>query len=107
MAIRKCGKRRHFPDKPNESADARKPIHLDEALLDQPSLALGAASREVMRVAERVEAMLRDTLLTFTDTDDIRRTVIRNLDNEVDALQEAIKLYLTRLTRQPLRADWL
>lgn len=27
---------------------------------------------------------------------------IRKLDDEVDALQEAIKLYLTRLTRQPL-----
>lgn len=93
---------RILPDRADEGTVSSRPIHLDDALLTQPALALGAASREVMRVAERVEAMLSDTILTFSDGDDRRRLVIRKLDDEVDELQEAIKLYLTRLTRQPL-----
>lgn len=93
---------RWLPDDANNDAHVNRPLHLDEDLLDQPALALGAASREVMRLAERVESMLSDTILTFSDTDDKRRLDIRKRDDEVDDLQEAIKLYLTRLTRQPL-----
>lgn len=96
---------RLMPDDPTREAGISRPLHLDESLLDQPALALGAASREVMRVAERVEAMLADAIHTFSDNDDKRRMAIRKLDDEVDALQEAIKLYLTRLTRQPLSEE--
>ena len=93
---------RAIPDDPAEDAAVVRPLHLDDALLDQPHLALGAASREVMRLAERVETMLEDTIHTFTDTDDRRRLAIKKIDNEVDALQEAIKLYLTSLSRHGL-----
>ena len=93
---------RFIPDDPVAEIDTARPLHLDEALLDNPTLALGAAAREVMRLAERVEAMLEETIHTFTDTDDRRRSAIKKIDNEVDSLQEAIKLYLTRLTRQDL-----
>jgi phosphate:Na+ symporter len=77
--------------------------HLDEALLTTPHLALGAASREVLRLAERVEIMLGETMLTFNEADGVRLGAIRKLDDEVDDFQDAIKLYLTRLTRQPLQ----
>ena len=91
-----------MPETATDEGAGSRPLHLDEALLDQPQLALGAASREVMRLAERVEAMLEATIHTFSDGDDRRRLAIKKIDDEVDALQEAIKLYLTRLTRQPL-----
>jgi phosphate:Na+ symporter len=55
-----------------------------------------------MRLADTVELMLQETILTFRDGDESRRVHISRLDDEVDRLQEAIKLYLTRLTRQPL-----
>lgn len=90
----------HLPDRPDENQAASRPVHLDDSLIESPHLALGAASREVIRLAERVETMLRETILTFQDSDDRRRTMIHSLDDEVDSLQEAIKLYLTRLTRQ-------
>lgn len=96
---------RYLPEDESREAGLSRPIHLDEVLLDQPALALGAAAREVMRLAERVEAMLSDTIHTFSDNDDKRRIAIRKVDDEVDALQEAIKLYLTRLTRQPLSEE--
>lgn len=76
--------------------------HLDDDLLETPQLALGAASREVLRLAERVETMLGETMLTFSESDGVRLAAIRKLDDEVDDFQDAIKLYLTRLTRQPL-----
>lgn len=91
---------RYLPDRPDEAQAASRPVHLDDSLIETPNLALGAASREVIRLAERVEAMLRETILTFQDIDDTRRNAIHSLDDEVDSLQEAIKLYLTRLTRQ-------
>jgi phosphate:Na+ symporter len=49
-----------------------------------------------------VEIMLRETLLAFEGSDGQRRQDIKALDNEVDRRQEEVKLYLTRLTRQPL-----
>ena len=91
-----------FPDDPSQEAKTSDPLHLDENLLDQPQLALGAASREVMRLAERVEIMLAEVIYTFSDTDEHRQINIKKLDDDVDALQESIKLYLTRLTRHAL-----
>ena len=79
--------------------------HLDEDLLDRPALALGSASRELMRLADFVEIMLRETILAFGEGGERRRLQIKDLDDTVDRLQEAIKLYLTRLTRQPLSED--
>ena len=77
-------------------------VHLDENLLDRPQVAIAAAGREVMRMADQVEIMLRETILAFKGDSDARRQDIKALDNEVDRLQEEVKLYLTKLTRQPL-----
>jgi phosphate:Na+ symporter len=75
---------------------------LDEAEFERPSVALVAASREVIRLAELVEIMLTEAIVTFEETDDARRRQISQLDSRVDDLQESIKLYLTRLTRTSL-----
>lgn len=68
-------------------------------------MALVAASREVIRLAELVEIMLRESIITFEENDDSRRKQIGQLDSQVDQLQENIKLYLTKLTRTPLDKD--
>jgi phosphate:Na+ symporter len=80
----------------------RKLGHLDEQAFDRPAIALSGASREVLNLADRVEIMLREAILPFEETDGRRREEIKQLDQSVDALQEEIKLYLTRLTRRPL-----
>jgi phosphate:Na+ symporter len=79
--------------------------HLDDTLIDRPGLALGAATREVMRLADMVEIMLRESILAFGPGGESRRRAIKELDNGVDSLQEDIKLYLTRLTRQALSEE--
>jgi phosphate:Na+ symporter len=88
-----------------EAASDRRMDSLDEAALGQPAAAIGNATREVMRLADTVELMLRETILTFREGNEGRRVEISRLDDQVDRLQEAIKLYLTRLTRQPLDED--
>lgn len=89
-----------LPD--GQQSGERRVAHLDDALLDRPQVALAAAQREVMRLADNVEIMLREAILTFEPGSDQRRQEIKAIDNEVDRLQEEVKLYLTRLTRQPL-----
>lgn len=79
--------------------------HLDDALLDRPQLAIAGATREVMRLADKVETMLRESLETFREQDNRRRQIISRIDDDVDALQEAVKLYLTRLTRSNLSEE--
>jgi Na+/phosphate symporter len=45
--------------------------YLDEALLDRPQVALAAARRKVMRLADHVEIMQRETILTFQSGGDM------------------------------------
>ncbi len=88
-----------------ETTVGKRVDSLDEAALERPAAAIGNATREVMRLADTVELMLRETILTFREGSESRRVEISRLDDQVDRLQEAIKLYLTRLTRQPLDED--
>lgn len=87
---------------PPATGDGARPSHLDEAALTTPAIALGCAAREALAIADKVETMLREVILAFEPEAEARVTALRKLDDEVDRAQEAIKLYLTRLTRQPL-----
>jgi phosphate:Na+ symporter len=85
-----------------QPADPSLPRHLDEAALDNPSLAIGNAARETLRVGDTVEAMLRQ-VMTAIMTNDRRLTgELSRMDNIVDHLTEAIKLYIAKLTRDSL-----
>jgi phosphate:Na+ symporter len=92
---------RFVPDQP-VAPGARSLHHLDDSALDRPAVALSGATREVLRLAETVEVMLREAILPFEAKNAERRGEIKQLDSTVDALQEQIKLYLIRLTRNPL-----
>jgi len=82
--------------------DPAKPRYLDPAALESPPLAIAAAARETLRMGDALEAMLRDTLTVFqTDDRKLAADIIRR-DDVVDRLHEAIKLYLTQVSREPL-----
>jgi phosphate:Na+ symporter len=84
------------------AADPASPRYLDEAALETPSLALADAARETLRMADLVETMLRQVMEALLTNN---RTLVREvsrMDNVVDKLDEAIKLYVTRLTRGSL-----
>lgn len=78
------------------------PRYLDPAALRVPHLAIANAAREALRMADTVEAMLHGTLEVFR-TDD-RRVVerVRAMDDVLDRLLGAIKLYLTQISQEDL-----
>ncbi|WP_293996347.1 Na/Pi cotransporter family protein [Sphaerotilus sp.] len=82
--------------------DGRTPRHLDPLVLTSPSLALSCAAREALRQADAVETMLSGIQPVLRDNDLDQAERLRQMDDVVDALYTAIKLYLTRISRQPL-----
>jgi phosphate:Na+ symporter len=84
------------------SADPSAPRYLDENLLETPSLALADASRETLRMGDVVEVMLRQVMIALMTNDRALVNEVSRMDNTVDRLDEAIKLYLTKLTRGSL-----
>ena len=90
-----------LPDRVKDTDPAR-PRYLDETALETPSLALADAARETLRMGDMVETMLRN-VMTATMTND--RTLVgqvSRMDNAVDRVDEAVRLYLTKLTRGSL-----
>lgn len=85
-----------WPDAENDESRI-KVQHLDEKALSSPALALAGAAREALRVADRVERMLDAAMRYFKNHDRASEQELRTLDDEVDFLQEEIKLYLARL----------
>jgi phosphate:Na+ symporter len=92
---------RLLPEK-KQPADASAPRYLDEAALENPPLALAHAARETLRMGDTVEAMLREVMAALMTNDRKLASDVSRLDNVADRLNEAIKLYITKLTRDSL-----
>jgi phosphate:Na+ symporter len=92
---------RVFPSR-RPSDDPSAPRYLDENLLETPSLALADVSRETLRMGDVVEVMLRQVMVALMTNDRALVNDVSRLDNTVDRLDEAIKLYVTKLTRGSL-----
>jgi phosphate:Na+ symporter len=63
---------------------------------------LANAARETLRMGDSVEAMLRDMMTALMNNDRALVSNVSRLDNVVDRLEDAIKLYVTKLTREAL-----
>ena len=89
---------------PNRAPDAdpARPRYLDDSALETPSLALADAARETLRMGDLVEVMLRKVMAAIMANDRALVDQVSQMDNAVDGLDEAIKLYLTKLTRGSL-----
>ncbi len=82
--------------------DPARPRYLDESALETPSLALADAARETLHMGDLVEVMLRKVMAAVMTNDRALVDQVSRMDNAVDGLDEAIKLYLTKLTRGSL-----
>lgn len=87
---------------PAAASDPSAPIYLDAAAIGTPSLALTSAAREALHMGDLVETMLRETMVALMTDDRKLVSSIERMDNAVDKLHEAIKLYVTKLTRESL-----
>ncbi|MBR0871284.1 Na/Pi cotransporter family protein [Bradyrhizobium tropiciagri] len=85
-----------------QETDPSRPRYLDEAALETPSLALADAAREVLYMGDHVEAMLRKVMAAMMTNDRALVDQVSRMDNTVDSLNEAIKLYVIKLTRGSL-----
>jgi phosphate:Na+ symporter len=92
---------RLFPERPTPN-DPSTPLYLDETALATPSVALVCAARETLHIGDIVGKMLRQAHIAMMNDD--RRLVaeICRMDDAVDALDEAVKLYVTKITRESL-----
>jgi phosphate:Na+ symporter len=78
------------------------PRHLDTEILDRPVMALAAAARETLRIGDCVTSMLESNLEALRKNDTKRCASLAAMDDEVDRLNNAVKLYLARLGRTVL-----
>ena len=92
---------RLLPD-PVKSPDPSTPLYLDETAIRTPSVALACAARETLHMGDIVESMLRNAMTALMTNDRKLAAEVSRMDNIVDGLDEAIKLYVTKLTRESL-----
>jgi phosphate:Na+ symporter len=90
-----------LPD-PEKRAEPSAPLYLDEAAINTPSVALACAERETLHMGDVVEDMLRKAMTALMTNDRKLVADVSRMDNIVDRLDEAIKLYVTKITRESL-----
>lgn len=82
--------------------DPSAPRYLDPSALSEPPLALTDAAREVLHIGDIVEVMLRKVMQALMTSDRALVAEVSRMDNAVDKLDEAVKLYIAKLTSQSL-----
>jgi phosphate:Na+ symporter len=92
---------RWLPEQP-KSADPGTPVYLDSSATGAPAVALVCAAREVLRMGDVVESMLRQAMTALLTNDRKLVADISRMDDALDSLNEAVKLYVTRMTRDSL-----
>ncbi|WP_457092322.1 Na/Pi cotransporter family protein [Microvirga sp. P5_D2] len=90
-----------FPEKLRAS-DPGMPQYLDKDALDTPSVALSNAAREVLRMSDTVEIMLRSSQDLFREDDISRVAEVSRTDDVVDRLYSAIRRYLSSINHEAL-----
>lgn len=88
-----------------KAADPGVPQYLDADALDTPSVALSNAAREVLRMTDVVETMLRGSQDLFHQDDLTRVSSISHTDDVVDRLYTAIRRYLSAINHEALSED--
>ena len=87
---------------PPAAADAAAPRYLDPEAFSTPAVALANAAREALRIADEVEAMLRDAAAALRRADIERARATARRDDVVDNLHRAVHAYLAGLPRESL-----
>jgi phosphate:Na+ symporter len=81
----------------NEGMEPGAPLYLDPAIRETPGMALGAATREALRMADTLEAMLVGLRVAIAAPSRAQIEGIKQLDDVLDRLNTAIKAYLISL----------
>jgi len=75
---------------------------LDPVALDTPDRAMACAAREVLRIGEEIETMLRSVIGMYQTWDDATAAAIELQEKAVDRMHFETKLYLAQINRGQL-----
>lgn len=95
---------RLLPDRV-KPADPARPLYLDDAAAETPSIALGHAAREVLRMVDVLDSMIEGAADALRRRDREAIATTRRLDDVLDALNREIKNYVTRLDPDSMTDD--
>lgn len=90
------------PDKPQVPVSEVLPKYLDKMFLDQPAIALDHVKLELGRLGTKLIGMIKDSYPTLTVGTQERIDDLHKRDKEIDALADAIMLYLRKLSTSNL-----
>jgi phosphate:Na+ symporter len=82
--------------------DEMEPRVLDRSAFDTPLVALVNAEREVLRMGEVVERMLRNAFIALKKNDTALAKRTREMDHLTNQFYDSVKRYLTALARETL-----
>jgi phosphate:Na+ symporter len=83
-----------------EADDVNKARYLDTKDLSTPKVALAAATRETLRMADIVQEMLDDTIRVLKTNDQILLEKVRAEDDVIDSIYHQIKIYMAKLSQE-------
>ncbi len=89
----------------HDGDDPGRARYLDEKELDTPAVALSAAMRETLRMAEVLESMMADTIAVLRDSNLALVHSLKERDDIIDSLYKEVKLYMAKITRESLDPD--
>ena len=82
--------------------DPTRPIYLDPTARETPVVALGAAAREALRMADVLETMLTGLRDSFDRSDRRQIGDVKRMDDVLDKLNRSIKAYVTSLDSEAM-----
>ncbi len=91
-----------LPEKVKSGSEAARPAFLDPEAQDTPYLALTNAAREILRMGDLVDGLLRLMAGSMARPDNAMADQARVLGRELDMLHAAVKGYLSGLERSEL-----
>lgn len=89
--VERVGKKR------TSEKSAGDPLYLDPNDLEVPTIALSNASREVLRMADKLEDLLFNVYQLFRTNNSALLVGVREMDDVIDDLYKAIKNYLAKI----------
>jgi phosphate:Na+ symporter len=95
--------KRLLPERPG-AAEPGTPLYLDPEARETPGLAIGAATREALRMADTLEEMLKGLKEALCTDSKSAIEATKQLDDVLDRLNTAIKAYLISLPPAGLSA---
>lgn len=85
-----------------EDAEQIGALYLDDHLIGTPSIALGQATRELVRMGQLALAMLDDVYSAFRTSNSERLAPSANKEQTINHLEQAVVSYLVKVSRQSL-----